>query len=159
MKNIIFIILFLALLFLGLNVIPIVVDTVSNSNNLDLFKKRIEALTHPGHTTSVTTHSRIGILIGSGNHCDYFIGHIRSFDGNKAAIQKHYSKLTFLNPVTKNDEDCEILFFGDAKAPNSYLPYEFESLDAWQVKGQDLTKLYVVSIFRSYDSNWDLRCR
>jgi hypothetical protein len=74
-------------------------------------------------------------------------------------IQNHYGNLTFLNPITKKLEKCDILFFKDAMTPDSSLPYEFDSLDAWQVKGHDLAKLYVLSIFRSYDANSDLRCR
>ena len=149
----------LALIVAGFFIFPIVANTTTNSSHLRLFRKRIKALSHPDHSESVTTHSKIGLLVGNGNHCDFFVGHIRSFDGNKVMIQNHYKNLTFLNPITKNHENCDILFFEDDKTPTSYLPYEFDSLDAWQVKGHDLTKLYVLSIFRSYDANRDFRCR
>ena len=159
MKTKNFIIPLIILIVLGFFMFPIVADTAVNSKNLRLFKKRIEALSHPDHSQAVTTHGKVGLLIGNGNHCDFFVGHVRSFDGNKAIILKHYKDLTFLNPVTKNHEKYDILFFEDDKTPNSDLPYEFDSLDAWQVREHDLKKLYVVSIFRSYDANWDFRCR
>ena len=143
---------------IGLFISPYIIDASINSHNLDLMKKRIEALPHPDQSEPVLTHSRVGLLIGNGNHCDYFVGHVRSFDGNKDLIQNHYSNFTFLNPVTERYEDWDILFFDDASLPDAYLPYEFDSLRAWQVKEYDLTKLYALSIFRSYDANSDPRC-
>ena len=56
------------------------------------------------------------------------------------------------------DRDKRILFFDDTSLPDAYLPYEFDSLEAWQLKEYDLTKLYALSIFRSYDANSDPRC-
>ncbi|MGD9150792.1 MAG: hypothetical protein PVG40_10895 [Desulfobacterales bacterium] len=55
----------------------------------------------------------------NGNHCDFFVAHVWSFDGDKAMIQKHYRNRTHLNPVTKNLEKCDILFFME-KMENNY---------------------------------------
>jgi len=139
---------------------PCVHDTALNSRRLHQFEKGIMSVDHPFDTELIASRARVGLLIGSGNHCDYFVGELRSYRGPKEALVANYSNQSVHNPVTGRAEKLTLVFLEDGVIPrNAYLPDSLKHLEAW---GEDCRSVplqsYLVYLFRSYQANADVRC-
>ena len=149
----------LADLVLAVWFIPFTGDAVRNSLHLWQLEKQLKSLQHPSGTARVTFRSDIGLLVGNGNHCDFFVGELRSYSGTRTAIEQHYRDLRVFNPVTQTSESIEIIFVVDWKIPDMWLPDEFGQISGWGLEDSEGSPhMYIIYVFRSYEANWDLRC-
>ena len=66
--------------------LPFVRDPVVNEWRSFRFRSRFAAISHPSGTERVRYESRFGLLVGNGNHCDYFAGELRTYAGTKESV-------------------------------------------------------------------------
>ena len=148
-----------AVLGLAIVLCPFTRDPIANSWRLWRMERQLTSLPHPSNSARVRLRSRVGLLCGNGNHCDYFVGELRTIEGPKTAIEDHYRGLHIRNPVTGTDEGVEILFVENGEIPEAWLPDEFSSIRGWELNDSEARRpMYLVYVFRSYEDNWDRRC-
>lgn len=136
-------------------------DRIANDLRLWQIARQLNALPSPSHTIQISSHAAVGLLVGNGNHCDFFAGTVYRSQNSKDAIQRHYKGFQFQNPVTGESEDLEVTILSDASSLNSvWLPYAFDHPDAWGLTSASYSSgtLFLVHVMRSYDANRDWRC-
>jgi hypothetical protein len=112
--------------------------------------RRIE---HPDGTMRISKRSGVGVLWGSSDHCDYFVGQLRRYPREKEDVVKGY-----------RGQGVEIEFIENRTIlPTSdglILPYDFDVLDEWGLgPSEDTTNLYIVYIYHFGDiPGLDFRC-
>jgi hypothetical protein len=120
---------------------------------------------HPTSSSGLETVSQVGLLIGNGNHCDYFVGEIRESDEPADQIREYYARFSvpMMDPAASQ--------WGPA--PNYPITVEFpdqrgkidpsvddmsEALRRARAR-QTKKTLYVVYLLDGgYEPNFDLRC-
>jgi hypothetical protein len=134
-------------------------DVSKNNRDMSKFEHVFQSLPHPTNTHSLGFEKRFGLLVGNGNHCDFFLGEIRTYNSSKEAVEKYYSAVIFKNPKSGLDEDVEISFIENGAFQRFSLPYDLETLDGWKLKSAFTNQpLYLVYILRQYAANSDPRC-
>lgn len=106
------IIMLSVLLFLFL--IP--VNMLLNNADLRSFERGFAAIEHPLSTKSLATSSRTGNLGCASNHCDYFVGNLRSTSLSREALLAHYGDMTISSPPDpyfKEPTEIQLWFFDE----------------------------------------------
>ena len=117
------------------------------------------SLFHPQDTSRVALKSKVGLLAGNGNHCDFFVGKLRTYAIEKEKVKNHYADSSIDNPVSGRRQNIEILFIDNGIIPEARLPYDFDNLDGWNLPSDEKLKpMYLLYIFNSYEANADVRC-
>jgi len=132
-------------------VLPFTRDAIANSWHRTQFESAVVNLPHPANTRPIDSQSRVGLLHGNGNHCDFFAGQLRSFEGDFEDIQAHYESVTFRNPVYDRDESVEVQLVQPGDLP-------YDDIVTWNVSANDGESIFLVSIYRNYEANADFRC-
>jgi hypothetical protein len=110
---------------------------------------------HPPGTVKVDAYQEIGLLYGNGNHCDIFVGEMRTYNGDQSAIKNFYQQSQY---------DVGVIFpeNGDFSETSRFeLPYGHTRISEWKIPpGVDLHHLYVVfsADWSAEDPGFDLRC-
>lgn len=134
-------------------------DAVSHDLTLRAHEAEFKAMAHPPDTTLVARKSRVGLLAGNGNHCDYFVGELRTYSGPQEAISAFYDgyrpagELAWLG----------IFFFEDGVLPEEAywdLPQGLDSLSGWSRRlAHSREDYYIVcTVDVGYPPGFDLRC-
>jgi hypothetical protein len=136
-----------------------------NNRKLYKFERSFTALKHQPGTTSIKQASRVGLLVGNGDHCDYFVGEIRTYSGNPKSIGTFYSTTTLPSPHgNRRSEPPSVVFLknGDIAARDTYhLPSGLQSIKDWELPaGSGGKNLYLVFFLEPGDMNagCDIRC-
>ncbi len=135
--------LFACLCLCSASVLLVTYDVRTNDRELARLEDKIRELPQPAGTTAVAVRKQVGLLTGNGNHCDFFVGELRSFVGSAEKVQAHYAGQT-LGDRTK----IETIFVSGGEfveTDRSYLPEEFRNLADWTERA-DQGGLYVVFI-------------
>jgi hypothetical protein len=151
----------LPLLLLGLLFASCVPDYFTNNRQLHQIENALTAIPIPPQTQRLVTRSAVGLLVGNGNHCDFFAGTVFRSSSPPDLVRQHYAGRTFLNPVTGKKEQVDAMIVSNVEAWNSQsLPASYESLQGWDLSPQKLSEgtVFLVSIMRSYKANNDCRC-
>jgi hypothetical protein len=154
------------LVFLALAVVvgallyPFVGDIPRNDWNLWRLSRNLAHAPHPPNTQRLAARRRTGLLIGNGNHCDFFAGELRRFDGDRERLRAFYRNSTIANPVDGNRSSLEVAFFKDGTLPEYTAPYGLEQVMSWGGTSAESSRYYVVYVFESYDDDrfCDIRC-
>ncbi|MBI1370071.1 MAG: hypothetical protein GC162_15635 [Planctomycetes bacterium] len=141
----------LLVLLIGAGALPFVRDAVGNSWRCRQFEHGVVGLDHAPGTRAVDVRSRVGLLYGNGNHCDYFAGQLRTYDGDFAKVEAHYAGLTFYNPVRESRDNVSVERVGPGELP-------YGDIVSWRVPEGLKEPMYLVYVFRNYDANADPRC-
>lgn len=99
-------------------------DTIAHEQKLWRLEGSFRDVTHPAATALVTKRSRVGLLLGNGNHCDSFVGELRRTALSKELIREAYAP--------QRSRGVEVAFF-DEPSSIEYVPYDFQSLQGWGV--------------------------
>ncbi len=140
---------------------PCARDSFNNSWNLGKIQKALREIPIPSNTQRLASNSAVGLLVGNGNHCDFFAGEIFRSELPADAILQHYTNRLILNPVTSDKEEIGVRILTNATQLSSlWLPDRFTHPDAWGVSTDTFSNatIYLVSVMRSYDANHDVRC-
>ncbi len=139
---------------------PCVYSRYLNNYRLSQFENGLSQVNHPQGSKLLARRSAVGLLIGNSNHCDYFVGEIRSCDLPREQIQKYYADLSIINPINGNLLSLNILFVGTNGFPDdAILPYGYEDLADWGLEIHNETgTIYLLSTFFTWIANSDMRC-
>jgi hypothetical protein len=91
---------------------PTVADTIRHNRKLEIMHQSFSSLGHPAGTSSIARQKKVGLLSGQGNHCDYFVGELRSYTGETNIVREWYRRLTISGPDQRR-YDLDILFLKD----------------------------------------------
>lgn len=69
-------------------------DMIANDKYLAILDHEFSSLTHPASTRHMRSEKRFGLLDGNGNHCDYFVGELRTYHDSKHNICQFYHDVT-----------------------------------------------------------------
>lgn len=140
------------------------------------FRHQFNQLSHPGDSIRVASDSRLGLLLGCSNHCDFFTGQIRWTQLSLTEVESFYASYTVpaVYPGHMNmagfiytDVSVKVIPIEgpEIKGDESFcsIPYEVCELSGWRgniSKYQEKKgTLYVVYVMDSgYAPFWDLRC-
>ncbi len=139
---------------------PCIHDTIVNDRQLSQMKRQLEKIPPPPSAERIASRSAVGLLVGNGNHCDFFVGSLFRTKEPREHVQEHYDRSRFLNPVTGNQEEIDVTVLTNAADLRArWLPDQFSYPEAWGVSASDFQKgtVFLVSIMRSYRPNYDWR--
>ncbi|MFC1856902.1 hypothetical protein ACFL9U_02615 [Thermodesulfobacteriota bacterium] len=138
---------------------PMSRDPIINSWKLWKFESSFVSLFHPKGTSRLALKSKVGLLSGNGNHCDFFVGELRTYSSEKEKIKNDYAGTLILNPISGRRQNIDILFIDDGIIPETRLPYDFDNLAGWNLPSDEKLKpMYLLYVFNSYEANADVRC-
>ena len=132
-------------------------DVWAHNRRLARYVAEFEEMRHPENTSRISLHKRVGLISGNGNHCDYFVGEMRRFQGEREEIEGFYAGREVAG------EPVFVAFVENG---------EFSELDRWSMPGglddprdwldslaDSLEKVYVVYILDvGYEPGFDIRC-
>ncbi|MGD8450271.1 MAG: hypothetical protein PVJ57_00505 [Phycisphaerae bacterium] len=108
-----------ALLFLGSAAgLYLTADMRRHNRFLVALQRSLAALPLPEGTTRLAADSRVGLLAGNGNHCDYIVAEAHATTQTPDQITAHYAHLAIPNPNGQNSFNVEIAFFRDDEPPD-----------------------------------------
>jgi hypothetical protein len=145
--------IFCATLFVGYDVVK---------NNLKLYRlaDNFQSIQHYPHSQKVLSKRAVGLLRGNGNHCDFFVGQLRQYEGNKEDVKEFYPQwkdeiggnyvgLVFLENSKFTDEDA---YWN--------LPYDMNEESYWIGEVEDENERYFIVYFLDVgnEPRFDIRC-
>lgn len=139
----------------------IFVGPITNEVHLWQIRRQLKAIQPPPETEEISSHSAIGLLVGNGNHCDFFAGTVYRTQSTPGTIQAHYQDIQFLNPISGEPEDLSVTILTDPSSFDSvWLPYDFDHSEAWGLTADSyhVGTLFLLCVMRSYNANGDFRC-
>jgi hypothetical protein len=78
--------------------------------------RSLAAADHPSQTRHIAFAKDIGLLVGNSNHCDYFVGELRSYEEqSKKEIEAFYKDAFIWNPLNRRKEHISIGFVENGK--------------------------------------------
>lgn len=138
---------------------PLTREPLRNDWLLWRFRSAFAEMPHPAETTEIGLGSDVGLLMGNGNHCDFFVGVARCFNGDRGSIRRFYKKAVVRNPIDGNAEPVQLAFFTGGSLPGESVPYDFSRIESWGRRADKSSTVYVVYVFPSgYEPGWDFRC-
>jgi hypothetical protein len=129
---------------------PVVSDRLMNSWKLSKMETEFDKLDHPPGTVLLAQRSKVGVF-GNGNHCDFFVGQIRSYSCSKDLVEEFYERES-----KKRRSYVEVLFIDDEKT--DFLCCYFSRLSDWGISQKPDHNMYLVKLFRNESPNGDMRC-
>ena len=131
--------------------------------------RKYRAVTHPTFTQRVKYYRELGLLIGNGNHCDLFVGELRSYTGSQRQLLTHYAAQSFWSPL-QHRLPVDVFFIENGIITGGTIENEDISLcipftverilqDAKAFE-RSADKLYIVYMFDyGYEPGLDIRCQ
>jgi hypothetical protein len=134
----------------------------THDRTLGDLENRWGKLRHPPGTEQITVRSELGLLLGNGNKCDYFVGEARSTSETKETIRAHYAREAQRAPGRFKEYDLRVTFFDEEEDPlfGFFLPAGLTRPGDWGISGEGLDDSYVVSVLWSGlgTAGYDPRC-
>ncbi|HEY9885459.1 MAG TPA: hypothetical protein V6C98_17780 [Thermosynechococcaceae cyanobacterium] len=121
---------------------------LANNRVLSEYENDLRATEHPTNTSSVMVQSRVTRSPGNGQHCFYFVGELRRYQGTRASIQTFY-----------NDK-AQVAFVQNGKI-GGVIPSELKQFANWSQSAVDEKSLYLVyTLVGDFEdtTGLDLRC-
>lgn len=159
-----------ALLMLGLTFLVGVTWILGGANNYALWQmsRSLSAIAHPTGTQFVASSDAIGLLAGNGDHCDFFVGELRSNTSlSPAQLRSFYANTSIWNPRSGRREQVSVATIKGKKLRLLSSGEEWTGLYEFMNDhfGADWPRkashrpMYVVFIFDvGYDAGCDFRC-
>lgn len=149
-----------------------------NDVRLWQFELDFQQIAHPPDSERLATASRLGLLAGNGNHCDFYVGEMRWTRLSREDVQTHYAGATIPVAIVGDEGmphdagarvNLRIVFVegeeiveGSASAGFlGLVPYSLDMVSEWGVELEDYPEglLYIVQAFDiGYTAGLDLRC-
>jgi hypothetical protein len=137
---------------------PFVKDSLLHDYAFYQETQAFRRLKHPAGTSLVSSKKFLGLYLGNGNHCDYFLGELRRYSSDEQTIKAFYAGRTSADP------EVGIMFLENGEFPDNawnWMPYKFDSLSTWlDTPDEPRDHLYLIYDWGiiSLDPGWDLRC-
>jgi hypothetical protein len=127
-------------------------DIVANNIRLNEYQDLLRSVEHPADTRLLRKEKAVGILVGCGNHCDFFVAELREFDSSWEEVQSQYA-----TELISEKDLVRVVLLDDRKLYTAQVPHRLNSRKEWGV-GPTKTNVYLVYIFVSDVANRDIRC-
>jgi len=130
---------------------------LTHNRELAQYAIDFEKIEHPANTSSVSFNRAVGLLSGNGNHCDYFVGEMRRFTGERQELVIFYAD----QEVAGKSVRIEFVENGEfARLDRWSLPNGLDHPQGWLKSSTDsLNNLYVVYVLDvGYEPGFDIRC-
>lgn len=136
------------------------VNTKKHDRTLLSLKKSFDLISHPEKTKIVAQFSKLGVLSGNGNHCDYFVGQLRKTNLSPNEIIAWYKKTGKISSDVGRDCDVMIEFYSKGKLKEyDAVPFDYEDLSQLIPHIENNQNYYLIYVFDTgYDAGWDYRC-
>ncbi len=119
--------------------------------------RALGTVAHPADTSLLVATRKVGLLVGNGNHCDFFAGELRRFTGTREQLRAFYAGKEVPSPLGSYPEEVRIAFFGEERPVD--LPYDFDAAEKWGAPPSQAGQLYIVYLYNGgHDPGMDLRC-
>ena len=115
-------------------------------------------LKHPAGTSQIAFQKYLGLYLGNGNHCDYFVGELRQYTGDRKSVENFYAGKVVDNLGVSVAFADNADFLDELR--QSDLPFRFDALPLSSESTSPVPDhLYIVYIFdMDFDPGWDIRC-
>ena len=139
---------------------PVVGAPRVNDYRLWKVERSFRAIDHPPGTKLIKRLREVGLLIGNSNHCDYFVGELRSYTGRPEAIAAAYRSAKVWNPLPDGGE-IRVVFLKDGQIPEEErfeTPYKLREMKEWGDVPAKGKMYFVYFLAAGQDPGLDLRC-
>jgi hypothetical protein len=129
-------------------------------------QRSIATLSNPPNTKLIASAKDIGLLVGNGNHCDYFVAQLRSYPASISSkqIQEFYKNTKIWNPLSRQLETISIGIIKDGKIESNedwtgtgpFLQEYFQRNLPKKLTNQHL--YFVLFLDGGYGTACDIRC-
>jgi hypothetical protein len=132
-------------------------DIFIHNQRLASYVVAFQKMEHPLGTSELSFRSMV-TLVGNGNHCDYFVGEMRQFTGERQAI------IDFYEGQEVHGQPVFVAFVENGEFPHEtslrYLPQGLDNPKNWlDSPFGSLENVYVVYVFDiGNDAGLDFRC-
>ena len=137
---------------------PIYKDYLIHDYKLERQVWAFDQLKHPPGTRRIAFQKYLGLYLGNSNHCDYFVGELRQYNGEQQAIESFYADKV----VDGLGVSVAFARHGDllGELRQSDMPFRFDALPVWSEPSAPASDhLYLVYIFDiNFDPGCDIRC-
>ena len=125
---------------------------------LNRYENAFQDLQHPAGTTSLSLRSTLGVLTDAVQGCDFFVGEVRQYDGDREAISTFYTDQS----VSGSPIQVEFLEGGQMPAQvSAFLPDPINTLTGWELppgsEGQNMYLVYLLVV--GFEGDMKLNCR
>ncbi|HQL54922.1 MAG TPA: hypothetical protein PLQ87_09460, partial [Phycisphaerae bacterium] len=94
-------------------------------------RSSLSSLPLPAQTTKLASVSRVGLLAGNGNHCDYAVAEMHSTKLGRDEILRHYNQQSVPNPEGPSRFGVEVAFFDGNSPPRSACMTRYSRARKW----------------------------
>lgn len=133
------------------------------------FRQTFAAVRHPATTMKVRAYSDLGLLIGNGNHCDFFTGELRSYSCSRRDVLNAYAAQSFRSPFGSEQLPVEVVFIENGRLRPGIIvhgdtgydgPFPLERILSKEgVILSRSNRFYIVYLFDpGYPVGFDIRC-
>lgn len=141
---------------------PFIWSAIMHQRQLAAYERAFDGLSHPPNTRAVKRLTAEGLLEGNGNHCDYFVGELRSFDGNRSQLRT-YKDQSIPGVGDKAQyivlEDLVSAQSKPSEEPEILPPESYGDLATWSATNLDPRRHYIVYLFQSMkEPENDINC-
>ncbi len=132
-------------------------DTFIHNQKLASYVAAFREIEHPPGTSEIGFQSLV-TLVGNGNHCDYFVGEMRQFTGERQTIVEFYTGQKV------QEQPLVVAFVENGEFPHEtslrFLPRGLDNPRNWlDSPSVSLENVYVVYILSVGDNaGLDIRC-
>ena len=136
---------------------PFARDVLLHDYALYRYSQAFRRISHPANTSPVSYKKYVGLISGNGNHCNYFLGELRRYSGDRQTISSFYAGQDY----TGLGDGLMFIENGEFPAAGrNWLPPDLAVLSAWlDSPDQPRDHLYLVYTFHlDLDPGLDLRC-
>lgn len=159
----------LATLSLGIVIIliaPFLVYHLINDSRMRKTERSFADIDHPLGSRLVKRVRRVGLMTGNSSHCDFFVGELRTYEGDRNKLQNYYQHATVWSPITNTYQKSavDIIFIENGSIPDiwkEYLPRPFRTAKDWSLPTDTKNQqFYIVFFFDvgAANSGCDFRC-
>ena len=107
---------------------PFARDVLLHDYALHRYSQVFQRINHPANTSPVFYKKYVGLISGNGNHCNYFVGELRRYSGDRQAISSFYAGQDYTGLGDG------LMFIENGKFPaagRNWLPPDLAVLSAW----------------------------
>ena len=145
----------MSVIFIGILLLPFVIDVVVNEYKLISFKNEIQLYRHPDHSKLLQDIALVTHTAGASNRCDLVIAEVRESNLSKEQIQNVYNSLYQNNNANR---DMHLLFLNDVTDAGILQMYFSDIYNKIPIQMQENQDAYLLMAIRTHPPNNDIRC-
>lgn len=140
---------------------------LNNSLHLWQLERAVASVRHPPQTRRLAQSKKLGLLVGNGNHCDFFVAELRDYSQTNLTprqIRAFYARTKIWNPLDERYENVDVATVEngvlrashDWDGTEQFIAHRFGRNWPRSLAKQKVYVLFNFSI--GYDPGCDIRC-